>query len=129
MDIVSHALAGAATGLYFQHPVAGALVAISPDLVLGVKRRIRPNHLYMISHSGIGLVMVYLLTYSMDIKWLFYCYLSHIVLDFFTHAGEWCPQPLFPFVKTNSYFKEWEFFNKAWFMGLFVTILWSLLWL
>lgn len=128
MDIVSHAFAGAATGLLFGHPVAGALVAVLPDLALGIRRKSVPSEAYNLGHSAFGVALAVLLgsLWSQGLL-VFFCLASHIVLDLPTHGKTWAPPLLYPFgCQRFSFGSEWEFFNYSWKRGLILTIFWSI---
>ena len=139
MDIASHALAGASVGNYFGNSLAGAVIAIIPDIVLGIKRKEFPNKLYNLTHSLLGIFFISLFLYlvlntfsvfdSNGFLAIYLCLLSHIVLDLGTHGGDWAPPLFYPVVsKRFMPQQEWEFFNKSWFVGLLTTLLWCLLW-
>jgi biotin transporter BioY len=128
MDIVSHAFAGAAAGYAFGHPVVGALVGVAPDLVLGVKRRAEPNTLYRFTHSLVFVLLAACaagfvsLTLAAAVA-LAAC--SHLVLDVPTHGRLWSPRLLFPFSNASrTAGVEWEWFNRAWWLGMLITIFW-----
>lgn len=134
MDIVSHALAGAATGSLWGRPFLGAAVAAAPDLVLGLRRRASPTLAYNLTHtllfpwvaSGIAVQIG-----GRPLGWLvLWCLLSHLVLDVPTHGKEWAPTLLWPFSSRRfSLGSEWEFFNASWSRGLDITIAWCAIWL
>lgn len=135
MDLISHAVAGAATGAAFGRPVLGACVAVTPDLVLGIKRRAVPNTAYDITHCpafacSIGLA-IFAITNSIGIAaCVTACLVSHIALDLQTHCSRWAPKLLFPFAQhRHSCGDEWEWFNRSWWIGLITTILWSATWI
>ena len=134
MDFINHAIAGAATGFYFGHPVAGAILAVTPDIVLGVTRKEVPNSLYRVTHSAFILVAVGV------IMWLLFGYNSaaftvsvigsHLVLDSVTHGKVWGTRLFYPLSeKVLGNFQEWEFFNRSWWFGLLVTSIWSAAWI
>lgn len=130
MDIVSHAVAGAFTGLLFGEPVLGATVAVIPDLVLVGKRRELPPAFYDVTHSL--LFMVVCLVGSAFIMGpntglvVGWALLSHLFLDIPTHGDKWAPPLLYPFSKERSGCgTEWEFFNGTWWFGLALTATWS----
>lgn len=130
MDIITHALAGAATGAFYGKPVIGAVVAIIPDLVLGIKRKEKPTELYNFTHSLLFVTAVgsiSLATFSN--LFLFWAVLSHVILDLMTHGKVWAPTLFYPHSKRFSYGEEWEWFNKDWWMGMAYSITWILLWL
>lgn len=129
MDILSHAAAGAATGALFGHPVAGALVAVAPDAVLGVRRKLFPGYAYNVTHGLPFLCVVSLAISLWSMSWagtVAACLLSHLALDIPTHAETWAPPLLFPFRTTRySMGNEWEFFNESWWRGFWLTVTWS----
>ena len=132
MDIISHAIAGAATGQYFGRPILGAAIAIVPDLSLGIKRKLVPNIMYDFCHT------LYFCIFSSWIAFLFTDYgllvffalFSHLFLDIPTHGEQWAPKLFYPWLNTRYGFgAEWEWFSPIWWYGLFITICWSLGWL
>ena len=131
MDIISHAVAGAAVGTAFGHPIMGALFGVLPDLVLGVDRHINPPTAYNATHSatfvaGVGLLAGVGLWSVVPALAL----LSHILLDLPTHGKRWAPPLLYPFSERRySMGTEWEWFNRSWWQGLALTLAWSLAWL
>lgn len=134
MDIISHAVAGAATGLAFGDPVLGALVAMFPDIPLLFRERLKkPPEFYVFTHSLFFLFGVsgLLIWYDGHLGYLvFFCTLSHLVLDIPTHSSTWAPKLLMPFSNVHfSHFKEWELFNASWYNGLILTIIWCIIWL
>jgi membrane-bound metal-dependent hydrolase YbcI (DUF457 family) len=138
MDIFTHALVGAATGAAFDRPVAGALYAVMPDLVLGsLKRRRLPTPAYNVSHSLAALLAVTVAAYLYPAPFggariaacAFFCYLSHLILDAATHGPQWAPMLLWPVRIRFSGGDEWEWFNTSWFKGFALSLLWSILWL
>lgn len=131
MDILSHAIAGAASGHVFGHEIYGALFAVLPDAVLGLRRKVCPTQLYKLTHSLASFpgVLVCLfaagvpptIVHAVSLAWL-----SHIVLDIPTHGKLWAPRVLYPFTDARlGCFAEWEFFSPSWHRGLIFTILWS----
>lgn len=131
MDIVNHALAGAATGYAFGSPVAGAVFGVLPDLVLGVRRQLVPTPAYDLTHS---------LAFVLACGWAWwavngtllalFALLSHIVLDLPTHGKQWAPVLLYPLHRKRfSYGDEWEWFSASWWQGFVLTIIWSLSWI
>lgn len=133
MDIFSHALAGAATGWAFGHPVLGAAVAALPDAVLGLRRRAAPTIAYNLTHSLLGLwaatVVASLFGWQVAAT-VFLALLSHLVLDMPTHGPHWAPPLLYPWLPNRfSAGSEWEFFNRSWQRGLNLTLAWVLTWL
>jgi membrane-bound metal-dependent hydrolase YbcI (DUF457 family) len=117
MDIVTHAIVGAVTGWPAGHPVAGALVAITPDLTLGLKRHHLPPVSYVLLHSWVGLLAALVVAVAFKADWVFGCYLSHVILDVLTHGKEWTPRLMYP-RDSLFHFEEWEFFNDTWKFGL-----------
>jgi membrane-bound metal-dependent hydrolase YbcI (DUF457 family) len=128
MDIVTHAVVGAATGAAFGRPFAGMAFAVLPDLFLfSVKRRDTPTAAYNASHSFAGLVLVTILAglYAPSLGGVaFFAYASHIVLDVPTHGERWAPPLMWPSKRRYSMGDEWEWFNYSWFHGAFLAILW-----
>ena len=130
MDIISHVIAGAATGAAFGHPVLGAIIAVIPDLPIMGPRVEEPPKLYMISHSLIFLLSASLFFAFFGIGWLvFFCLASHLVLDLPTHGYQWSPRLMYPSRYPIYWLEEWEFFNSSWLLGLLITILWSSVWI
>lgn len=133
MDVVSHAIAGAATGLYWGRPGLGAAVAALPDLVLGIRRRASPSLAYNLTHTLAFSLLAGAVVQVLypPLGWLvFWCLVSHLALDVPTHGKEWAPTLLWPFsYRRYSLGTEWEFFNTSWSNGLDLTIIWSILWL
>lgn len=136
MDIVTHAITGAITGAHWNRPILGAAVAVAPDLVLGVKRRALPSLAYSVTHSPLLMSVVLSVATGALTRdpaltaCVIACYLSHVTLDLQTHGGAWAPRLFFPFSKRRtSLGDDWEFFNRAWWLGLLTAFLWSLVWL
>jgi hypothetical protein len=130
MDIVSHALAGAATGTAFGHPFLGAFFGVLPDIVLGVKRHALPTFAYNSTHSLPGVLVLGCAGafFTGSIVPLL-ALLSHLLLDIPTHGEQWAPPLLFPFdLHRFSYGEEWEWFNPSWCFGFLLTIFWSSIW-
>lgn len=129
MDIFSHALAGACAGLLFNKPLLGAVIAVVPDLALGIKRKHRPSSVYDFTHSLLfvllAVVGAWLTVGAMFAMLTWLCLLSHLFLDVPTHGKQWAPPLLFPFFDYRvSAGEEWEFFNASWKRGFVLTILW-----
>jgi membrane-bound metal-dependent hydrolase YbcI (DUF457 family) len=134
MDIVTHTLVGAATGFYFGHPVAGALVAAAPDLVLGIRRRKAPSAAYNATHSllvaGVAATLAWALLPEPWPALIYWCWLSHLFLDMVTHGVQWAPPLLYPLRPTRfSLGDEWEFYNHSWQRGLVLSLAWSAAWI
>lgn len=131
MDLINHAIAGATTGLAFGCPFLGAIIAIAPDLVLGFKRKAKPTIAYNCTHSLLFIAICASISQLFKAGLLvMFCLLSHIILDLSTHGKNWAPPLLYPFNKTRfSLGKEWEFGSLHWWLGLGITILWSVVWL
>lgn len=133
MDIISHALAGAATGHAFGAPIVGAVFGVLPDLVLGYKRVNKPTQPYNLTHSlafATFTPLAWGLYFGGQQGWLvFFALLSHLILDLPTHGKTWAPMLLYPYPRRFSLGSEWEWFNKVWWRGFALTLLWSLLWL
>jgi membrane-bound metal-dependent hydrolase YbcI (DUF457 family) len=131
MDIVSHALAGAAAGAAFGRPFLGAFFGVLPDVVLGIKRRAVPSLAYDFTHSLAGLFVLgfvgTLLTGSIVPQ---IAIISHLVLDIPTHGEQWAPPLLFPFDRHRFSYggEEWEWFNPVWCFGFLITMVWSSIW-
>lgn len=127
MDVFSHALAGAATGSLFGHPIAGAFIAAAPDMVLSLKRRENPSILYNITHSILGISAATYIGFLFGVAPLVVaCLISHIFLDLPTHGSKWAPPLFYPFWKVRvSMGEEWEWFNASWWVGFGITLLWS----
>lgn len=132
MDILSHAVAGAAVGAAYGQPVLGAVCGLLPDLALATPKRLTlPTVAYNATHSlaivlPLGLAGGALFGSVVPLLAL----LSHILLDLPTHGKHWAPPLLYPFTKTRySCGTEWEWFNRSWWQGFVLTLLWSLAWL
>lgn len=126
MDIITHGLVGACIGAQYNAPITGALVAIAPDAVLGVKRKVLPTIPYKLTHSLLLCCVVGLGLYYGGLVSLlvFQAWLSHILIDLVTHGNDWAPRPLYPF--SDRVFRlnipEWEFFNSTWKFGLVLSL-------
>ncbi len=131
MDLFSHAIAGASVGLAFGHPITGAVCACLPDLVLGIKRASEPSEAYIATHSLAFVGVVGALGWALGFGWLpFLAVLSHILVDVPTHSPKFAPALLYPFRRKRfSLGTDWEWFNSPWYLGLFLTTLWSAAWL
>jgi len=131
MDIISHAIAGAAVGFHYGSPIVGALVGIAPDCVLSIKRLHYPTNLYNHTHSIIPLVILGIYDYFYTTQPIvFFALLSHIILDLPTHGKIWAPALFYPYSKKRySFGDEWEWFSTSWFTGLIITIIWSFIWI
>lgn len=131
MDLITHAVVGAITGLVWQQPVFGAVIAVLPDLTLfSIKRQEHPTRLYNATHSLIGLAVVSAVAeiWAPEFTHLvFFCYVSHLVLDLPTHGEYWAPTLLYPHPRRFRMGQcgEWEFFNVNWYRGLIYASLWS----
>ncbi len=133
MDIVTHALTGAATGAAFGRPLLGAVVAVVPDSALWLRPRLaRPPALYRAAHTllaawSAGIITLLLTADNGAIAGcVLWAWLSHIVLDFFTHAGEWAVRPFYGMSNWHpKIFQEWEWLNRSWWLGLTIAIIWS----
>jgi len=130
MDIVSHAIAGAATGALWGHPVAGAVAAVLPDIVIAGPRRALPSTLYRFTHSYLAFLIVSLLVLFIEYNLaaaIALAYLSHLWLDAVTHGEQWAPRFLWPLeMVCFKNIPEWEFGNRTWWLGLLITIVYSL---
>ena len=126
MDIVSHAVAGAATGHIFGQPLLGAAIAVLPDLMLFGPRRKEPPFLYDVTHSLLCVVVLGALGGLLG-TWLpLWALLSHLALDLPTHGPRWAPVLAFPLSRQRySFGEEWEWGSRSWFNGLALTIIWS----
>jgi len=112
----------------YGHPIVGAVAGVMPDLVLGVRRRQRPNPAYRYTHSLLVCVVfsgfAIMLNFDIGLA-IFMGWLLHIVVDIPTHGNEWAPRPLYPFnteLMFNFPHHEWEFFNESWCWGLILSI-------
>lgn len=131
MDIVSHAVAGAAVGVAYGRPIVGALFGVLPDLVLGVKRLTVPSAAYNVTHSlAFTLLVGVLASVALSSPLPLLALLSHLLLDLPTHGPVWAPPLLFPISDHRfSFGKEWEWFSRTWWLGFLITITWSTIWL
>lgn len=133
MDAITHAVVGAVTGAQFGHPVVGAVAAVVPDSALWLRaRQPQPPALYRPAHSVLGALFAFavVLMLTRDDGSLagavFYGWVSHIFLDFFTHSGEWATRPFYGWSNWHpKEFQEWEWFNPSWWLGLGMAIFWS----
>lgn len=129
MDIVSHALAGAAAGAVVGHPVAGAVLGVLPDAVLGIKRRQEPNTAYNVTHSLLFVAVCWMLEqmlFGTSVSLI--ALMSHLLLDIPTHGKKWAPPLLYPFDDIRfSLGEEWEWFSPSWNGGLVITSIWIFL--
>lgn len=126
MDIVSHAIAGAAAGVPFGRPLLGAFFGVLPDIVIIGKRRELPSKAYDFMHSIFGVGLFGLAgTYATGSIAPLVAILSHLLLDLPTHGDKWAPPLLFPFDSMRfSCGEEWEFGNLSWWQGVLFTLLW-----
>jgi hypothetical protein len=129
MDLVTHAIVGAATGSVFGRPVLGAVCAVLPDLVLGVRRRALPTQLYSVTHSLLFSVWLGITLAPLDNGVAGLCgalaVLSHIAIDLPTHGKDWAPPLFYPYsLKRYSFGVEWEFFNASWYKGAAISTIW-----
>lgn len=127
MDIVTHAVVGAASGAVFGHPIVGAAVAVLADLPIVGPRRAKPNAWYNLTHSlGFALWLTLVFGWTRNLAaTISLAALSHIILDAFTHGQIWAPTLCFPFKDRRfSYGEEWEWFNKSWWNGLSIAVAW-----
>lgn len=135
MDIITHALAGAATGAAFGRPLLGAVVAVVPDSALWLRpRQARPPAAYRAAHGLLAPCLagsVAMMLFGPAISALvFFAWLSHIVLDIPTHGADWSPRLFWPDERpVFTKFQEWEWFNRSWWLGLALTAIWSITWL
>jgi hypothetical protein len=127
MDLLTHAVVGAVTGVGFGHPVAGAVIAAAPDFVLGIRRKSRPSKFYNITHSLAFLILCSVIAELIG-GWgalVGVSLASHLFLDMPTHGSIWAPPLLYPFSNHRfTYGEEWEFFNFHWWAGLYCSFLW-----
>lgn len=130
MDIVTHVLVGAVSGAVCGLPVpVGGLIAAAPDLPLIGKRRQTPPKLYRFTHS-LWFTAIVIPFYLYDTSWgngALLALLSHYVIDLPTHGKLWAPRLLWPSDQILICWREWEFFNTSWFVGLAVSIIWCAL--
>lgn len=127
MDILTHAAVGAYTGSLFGYPITGAICGIAADLpIMRITRYKAPPLAYNATHSAIAAVIVGMAGYAIQgspAAFLAYC--SHLFLDVFTHGKQWGSPLLYPIPYRFSFMPEWEFFNKSFWCGLFLSFLWS----
>lgn len=132
MDIINHAVAGAAVGASFNAPILGAIIAILPDVPIFGPRRKEPTEAYMFTHSFLFLFIltgaaIYIENISLGTM-VFLCILSHLVLDIPTHGKTWSPALFYPDKVRFVFGHEWEFFNDTWFYGLKINFVWCFIW-
>jgi len=132
MDIITHAVVGAATGQAFGQPLLGAVIAVLPDLSLtSIKRRSTPTQLYKLVHSPLFIAIICLGLYAIGVTQaglIYAAWMSHFVLDFFTHGSTFAPRFFYPLSDFHvTEFEEWEFFNYHWWMGLLVSVYWVII--
>lgn len=134
MDIITHAIAGAATGGAFGRPLLGAVVAVLPDSALWLRPRLAlPPLLYRAAHGLLAPFVLAALTMMFFgpavSNVVFFAWLSHIVLDVPTHGPEWAPRLFWPDERpVFTQFEEWEWFNPSWYLGFRITLIWIGLW-
>lgn len=135
MDIITHAVVGAITGAAFGHPAIGAFVGVLPDSALWLRPRLAlPPTLYRAAHGGLAPLFasaVCLPFVGLQISLvIFSAWVSHIILDIPTHGPTWSPRLFWPDERVIfDNFEEWEFFNRSWFLGYFISTIWCALWL
>lgn len=119
MDILTHAIVGAAVGIKFESLLPCVIASVAPDIILGIKRKLTPSIPYKFLHSIFPVCALYLFGFKAEaIAWA-----THIVLDIPTHGRLWSPNLLYPFYRRGfSCFDEWEFFNASWLKGLALSI-------
>lgn len=126
MDILTHAAVGyASTG-----SVWGAVGAVLPDMgLLSIRRQYRPTYAYLYLHSMMVFVAWFAATWwwSLMIAPELFCFMvgwfSHIVLDIPTHGERFAVRPMFPASQKKWVFEEWEWFNRPWWIGLGIGVL------
>ena len=97
-------------------PVA-TLCAVLPDVSMP-RREDTPPKAYLWAHSIWPVLLLLPLSSDASIGWL-----SHILLDLLTHGRGFAPRLLYPLAwRIPGPFGEWEFYNRAWFLGLGVTL-------
>ena len=126
MDIINHAITGAAIGasveLSPRSVLIGTLTGIAPDVSdfpLFYKRREIPTDLYAISHSFevfLGMLAAGLIFDGFFVVSMAWC--AHILLDYITHGETWGPKFIILKIPVPKRFEEWEFFNWSWWRGL-----------
>ena len=129
MDIVTHAVVGAASGALFGQPLLGAAVATMPDWPLLGRRVKLPPFPYVVLHSPLVMYVVICMLPIDDVLFstILLSYVSHIALDIPTHSKTWQPR-FIPFKESKlDDFEEWEFFNSSWWFGLTISIFWTIL--
>lgn len=135
MDAVIHALVGAVTAYSLgADPTVGAAIAVAPDLPLGIKRKVTPARAYDVTHSGAFAIATSLAALavlgSLYAHVILACLTSHIVLDLPTHGKIWAPPLLYPLSKKRfSFGEEWEWFNRSWWQGLYLSTAWCMIWI
>lgn len=114
MDILSHIILANT----ISSGVLTTAGAILPDLTM-IKRKTKPDKYYVFMHSPFSALFTFAINPALGVG-----HLSHIVLDFFTHGGDFSPQIFFPISKWRcKYFKEWEFFNSSFWFGISIVLL------
>ena len=119
MDSVSHVVFAGALTLS-----PGAMVfSLLPDIPLfntGMKRLrpLTPPSAYLWTHSIWPVLFLWSLWPDAAIGWA-----SHILLDVLSHHRLFSPRILYPLTwHVGGPFGEWEFFNRAWCLGMGVTV-------
>ena len=128
MDIVNHAVAGAIIGSKFNAPILGALAGIAPDLIdtsLAYQRRDNPTFPYVLVHSFEICIIILLIGIALEGLALGFAlaWCSHIILDYLTHNKAWGPRFIFFPAEISIRFEEWEFFNRSWWRGLILNLI------
>lgn len=134
MDIITHAIVGAATGAVAGRPVLGMVAGVLPDLAIWFgKRRVYPPTLYTALHCILAPLIAALISIPIfgvtGCVVVFLAWCSHIFLDVITHGFVWSPKLFWPALPDPvfSNIQEWEWFNRSWWRGLTVALIWIVL--
>lgn len=122
MDIISHLIFNySCSNIVMESLVLSSIGSIIPDLTM-IKRKRNPDLYYKVMHSLPTVAVLYFVNHS-----LAFGLFTHIFLDFFTHGNKFSPFLFFPSSSNNTLFKEWEFFNLSFFIGILIIGIMSII--